>query len=163
MEVLRRKLEVVEKRYKKSQLDYERYAVVSISSIYGVDLLEDNVEECRHRLYDIFNAGYTRIYGPDCKDACRSSVRFILDRNILTGDALTLKAVGNGDEPIVFSEWSLVSGNMLKRRDYTLANLLAYQPMEGPNLFSDLGEEAFIPKPIAEYPLEHFLKLEKHV
>ncbi len=47
---------------------------------------------------------------------------------------------------IVFSEWSPVNGSLVKRRDYSLAHLLVYQPMEGPSLFSDLGEEAFIPK-----------------
>src|SRR5439155_12611950 len=49
--VLERKLAVVEKRYGKSQLDFERYAVLATSSIYGIDILEDNVRQCRHRLY----------------------------------------------------------------------------------------------------------------
>src|SRR5512139_4180031 len=49
--ILERKLAVVEKRYGKSQLDFERYAVLAISSIYGIDILEDNVRQCRHRLY----------------------------------------------------------------------------------------------------------------
>ncbi|MFW0885015.1 DNA methyltransferase, partial [Candidatus Acidulodesulfobacterium sp. H_13] len=47
VEILRRKLEVVKNRYKKSQSEYERYAVIAVSSIYGVDLLQDNVEEAR--------------------------------------------------------------------------------------------------------------------
>ena len=38
VEVLRRKLAVVDKNYKKSQLDYERYAVLAVSSLYGIDL-----------------------------------------------------------------------------------------------------------------------------
>ncbi|OAV71627.1 hypothetical protein Barb4_00504 [Bacteroidales bacterium Barb4] len=48
---------------------------------------------------------------------------------------------------------------MLKRRDYTMANLLQSQPMESPNLFSDLGDQAFIPTPVEDFPLVHFLKL----
>lgn len=52
-EVLRRKLAVVAERYGKSQLEYERYAFVAVSSIYGVDIMADNVEECRERLYGI--------------------------------------------------------------------------------------------------------------
>ena len=48
-EILRRKLEIVERRYKKSQLEYERYSITAISSIYGIDILEDNVQECRER------------------------------------------------------------------------------------------------------------------
>ena len=50
-EVLRRKLDVVGKRYGKSQLEYERYAFVAVSSVYGVDIMQDNVEECRERLF----------------------------------------------------------------------------------------------------------------
>ena len=49
IEVLRRKLAVVEERYGKGQLEFERYAIVAIGSIYGVDLLEDNAAECRVR------------------------------------------------------------------------------------------------------------------
>src|SRR5271156_1634216 len=48
--ILERKLRVVENRYGKSQLDYERYAILAMSSIYGIDILEDNVQQCRHRL-----------------------------------------------------------------------------------------------------------------
>lgn len=42
--ILKRKLEVVTYRYKKSQTDWERYAIIALSSIYGVELLQDNVE-----------------------------------------------------------------------------------------------------------------------
>src|SRR5262245_26188957 len=51
IEVLERKLRVVEARYAKSQLDYERQAVLAVSSIYGIDILEDNVRQCRQRLF----------------------------------------------------------------------------------------------------------------
>lgn len=158
VEILRRKLDVVKSRYKKNQLDYERYAVIAISSIYGIDLLLDNVEECRHRLLDIFEEQYQSLFKAKVKRECLDSVRFILERNIIQGDALTLTKP-DSDEPIVFSEWSAVNGSMIKRRDYTMANLLANQPIDEPNLFSDLGDKAFIPKPVAEFPLTHFLQL----
>ncbi len=85
VEILRRKLAVVESRYKKNQLEYELYAVIAISSIYGVDLLQDNVEEARIRLFDIFNEKYTAKYKNNCKEECRASIKFILERNILRG------------------------------------------------------------------------------
>ena len=46
-EILRRKLDVVERNYKRSQADYEKYAVLALMSMYGVDIMQDNVEECR--------------------------------------------------------------------------------------------------------------------
>ena len=47
-EILRRKLRVVAARYRRGRLDYERYGVLAVSSIYGIDILEDNVIACRY-------------------------------------------------------------------------------------------------------------------
>ncbi len=159
IEILRRKLAVIEARYKKSRLEYERYCVLGVGAIYGVELLEDNVLECRARLFKCFDNHYSALFKTEASEEFRDTIRFILALNILWGDALTLKTVDGEEAPIVFSEWSLVEGSKIKRRDYSMAHLLAYQPMDGPNLFSDLGEEAFIPKPVAEFPITHYLKL----
>ena len=158
--VLERKLGVVEKRYGKSQLDFERYAVLAVSSIYGIDILEDNIRQCRDRLYDIFDADfYSRLFKNRSRDKCREAVRFILGRNIIWGDALTLKKVGKNSDYIVFSEWSPVNGSMVKRRDFTFHGLLAHAGMKELPLFSDLGEEVFIPAPEREYNPVHFLEI----
>jgi SAM-dependent methyltransferase len=168
VEILKRKISVVENRYSKNQLDYERYAIIAISSIYGVDILLDNVQTCRDRLLGIFTHYYIKNYKNDFKPECLKSAEFILSRNILWGDALNLKTPDEKSEPIIFSEWSAVNGSMIKRRDFTLANLLEvdlhqyneqkYKPHEIP-LFSDEGDPAFIPQPIRDFPLIHFLKL----
>jgi len=165
VEILRRKLAIVENRYKKSQLEYERYAVIALSSIYGIDLLQDNVEEAQNRLFKIFDKQYTSFYKANCKEECRTSIKYILKKNILRGDALTLMTVGNGDKPIIFSEWSAVNGSMIKRRDFTLDNLLKAEAQKVPGgLFDDFYETdpAFLPKPIKEFPLTHFLKLAEY-
>jgi hypothetical protein len=150
---------VVEARYRKSQLEYERYAVLAISSLYGIDILQDNVAACRNRLSTTFDKRYTGIYRERSKDECRDAVRYILERNIIWGDALTLKTVGANPQPIVFSEWSFVNGSMIKRRDFTFHGLLEYEAIKELPLFSDLGEDVFIPKPQKEYPLVHFLRI----
>jgi hypothetical protein len=159
--ILERRLAVVEKRYSKSQLDFERYAVLAISSIYGIDLLEDNVRQCRHRLCGVFDRDfYSRLFKDRTRNECREAVRFILERNIIRGDALTLKTVGEKpDHYIVFSEWSPVNGSMLKRRDFTFHELLAHEGMKKLPLFSDLGDAVFIPTPAKEYPPVHFLEI----
>jgi len=59
-EVLRRKLIVVDSRYSKSQIEWERYSVIAVSSIYGVDILEDNAKECRDRLLGIYTDWYSK-------------------------------------------------------------------------------------------------------
>ncbi len=158
-EVLRRKQAIVEKRYKKSQLEYERYALVAVSSIYGIDILEDNVDECRASMFEIFDERYTKLFKGRCKESCRETVKFVLSRNISWGDALTLKTPDQNAKAIIFSEWSSVNSLLVKRRDFTLANLLENSPPEAGSLFEPLGDKAFIPTPIKEYPVKHFLEL----
>ena len=164
-EILERKLRVVEQRYKKSQLEFERNGVLAVSSIYGIDILQDNIEECHKRLFGIFDCTYGSVYKNTAKNGCRNAVRYILECNIIRGDALTLKTVGDNPQPIVFSEWSPVNGSMLKRRDFTMSMLMhSYLPDQQDlfpqrDLFSDLGEEAYIPRPVKEYPLIHFLRV----
>ena len=157
--ILERKLAVVEKRYGKSQLDFERNAILAVSSIYGVDILPDNVRDCRRKLFEVFDAYYTRLFKAAATDKCREAVRFILERNIIWGDALTLKTVGEKAGHIVFSEWSPVNGSMLKRRDFTFHGLLEHEGTKALPLFSDLGEDVFIPTPEREYPPVHFMEI----
>lgn len=157
--ILERKLAVVERRYRKSQLDFERYAVLAVSSLYGIDKLPDNVSECRKRLFDVFDRVYDGLFPKTSKAGCRDAVRFILARNVIWGDALDLKTCNEPRVPIVFSEWSPVNGSMLKRRDFTFHGLLAHEGMKQLPLFSDLGEDVFIPTPEEEYPPVHFLEI----
>lgn len=163
IEILRRKLQVVQKRYVKRQLDYECYAVLAVSSLYGIDILADNAEECRQRLYQTFDAAYTVLFGAKAKAACRETVLFILQRNIVHGDALSLQTVGENPQPIVFPEWSLVNGSLLKRRDFAFHEMLQQASMRELPLFSDLGEEVFILEPVKDYPPVHFLAIGSQV
>jgi hypothetical protein len=156
-EVLERKLQVVKNRYAKSQLDFERNAVLAVSSLYGIDILEDNVQQCRQRLFDIFDGAYTELYQSACREECRESVLFILHRNIIWGDALSLKTVGKNPQPIIFSEWSPVNGSMMKRRDFMLSYLLEKEHQF--QLFNDEDEAISLPLPVEEFPLVHFLKV----
>ncbi len=158
-EILERKLCVVESRYSKSQLDFERNAVIAVSSVYGIDILEDNVLESRKRLFDIFDQAYTRLFKKRTKEECRKAVKYILERNIIWGDAQTLKTAGNDPQLIVFSEWSPFNGSTLKRRDFTFHGLLDHAAIKDVPPFSDLGDDVFIPQPVKEYPLIHFLRV----
>lgn len=174
-EILKRKLEVVKNRYKKSADDYEKYSVIAVTSIYGVELLSDNAQECRQRLFDIWNKEYTK----NCKtanDTCRDSVRFILSRNILCGNALNMRT--DDDKEIIFSEWSLVTGDKIKRRDFRLDVLLRENDDEDNysmnfSLFDDTVENSnyweidpvtneVIPKPVKEFPLTDYRRLNQY-
>lgn len=155
-EVLRRKLEVVETRFKKNQIEWERQGLIAVSSIYGVDILEDNAEECRERLFTIFYRSYNNSFGSYMKLDFLKSVKFMLKRNIIWGDALNFTNPVT-QKPIVFSEWGLVPGDKIKRRDFVFKFLV--EETHQFSLFNDVGEAAAIDEPVREFPPVHYLKL----
>ena len=141
--ILQRKLSELRRKYKKSPHDYEKQSIVAIGSLYGVDIMNDNVIACRERLFAIWNAEYTGVCKSEASDEVREAARFIICRNVINGNALTLMCVdsdGNDTKaPIVFSEWTLISGTQLQRSDYTMADLLLYNDKD--TLFGALTEE----------------------
>lgn len=128
VEILTRKLAQVKRKYSKSHLDYEKNSLLAVSSLYGVDILLDNVIACRQRLFDIWHKEYKAICKKDQNEQTCQAIRFILSRNIVCGNALTLKCVDEHAndiaQPIVFSEWAFITESQLQRSDYTFAELL---------------------------------------
>ena len=146
IEILRRKLAVCEERVRRkrfSQLQYEKHDVGAVSSIYGIELLPDNAEACRQRLYRYFCEQYERLFGKQSKPACRRAVSYLLERNIIMGDALTYRRVDNPDEWILVSEWSFIGDGKVVRRDYSFSYLVATG--QGGDLFSDTPCDTFPP------------------
>lgn len=141
--ILRRKLSELRRKYKQSPRDYEKLSIVAIGSLYGVDILNDNVVACRERLFSIWDEEYTAHCKGEASDDARKAVRFIIDRNIINGNALTLMCVDTAGKdttaPIVFSEWTLINATQMQRSDYTMSDLLLYN--EEGTLFSALSED----------------------
>lgn len=173
-EILRRKLARCKQLYKRNPYDYERYSVLAVSSIYGVDIMQDNAAECRERLYKIWNSEYETICKKNCNNETRETIKYILLHNILCGNALTLMRVDDDqndtDVPIIFPEWSLLLGTKLKRRDFRLDVLLKAndKPEKQRSLLDDelskylsvnpvTGE--YMPEPIREYQAVHYKKI----
>jgi len=128
-EILRRKLEIVKQKYKKSSYDWERNSLLALGSMYGVDLLLDNCISCRNRLFEIWNKSYKSVCKKDCNDATREAAKFILSRNVVCGNGLTLMCVDeNGIDttvPIVFSEWTFPRNDaFIHRKDYVFDELV---------------------------------------
>ena len=197
-EVLRRKLAVVAQRYSKSLHGWERYAFVAVASLYGVEILTDNAQACRDRLFGMVEDAYA----PICKklavanapvansttgsvnaDRANSgsasagatpgfldAIRYVLAHNITCGNALSMRCVDaaqqDTEDPIIFSEWSLVTGDQVKRRDFRLdelvddeasrtgqAQLFSYDLVPHSEWAFDDETGAYIPEPIKEYSL----------
>ena len=156
-EVLRRKLNVVSKMYKRNQIQYERSAFIAVSSIYGLDIQQDNIIECKKRLFDIFDSEYTNLFKKTCKEKLRSSIQYVLEKNIICADALDFTNPIS-KQAVVFSEWSMVNDNYIKRSEYSFMFLV--QGTHQYSLFSDQSQKANIHEPVKEFPIQNFLELE---
>jgi hypothetical protein len=161
--ILERKLAVVERRYKKSQTEYEVNALIAIGSIYGVDIMKDNVQDCRTRLFGMFDEHYTRLYKKKTKDSIRNSIKAILKQNIVHGNALTYTTEGDHPKPLVFSEWVRPRHNgYIKRQDWQYEEIVT---KDDPSLFKESiirqedGKPVFRVRPVKTYPSVHMTKL----
>ena len=156
-EVLNFKLDILEKNYSKNQYEFEKFSIQIFTSIYGIDILEDNIISARERLFNQYFDLYNKKFKSNINQKLLDCIKYILKLNLVHADALSLKMV-KSDNFIIFSEWSLVN-DKIKRRDFEFKNLIDYAPFEKGTLFSDLGDEVIIPSPIKEYPLTHFLDI----
>jgi hypothetical protein len=136
---LKRKLITVQTRYGKSDFERRHHALFALMCIYGIELLKDNVEECRQNLLAIF-ADYLRV-SPD--DNWYRAGKAVLAVNVLQGDALTLTTTDG--KPIEFPEWGYLGSGKFQRRDFRYDALTQRSSIEG-TLFEVLEEhELFIP------------------
>jgi hypothetical protein len=146
VQVLRRKLAAVEMKFGKSDFEKRHYALLGLMCIYGIELLPDNIVECRANLLEIF-AEYLNLNESDDFYRTASSV---LEQNLVHGDALTMLA--RDGQPITFAEWGYIGKGKFQRRDFRFDVLTGSSAFsaEG-SLFAHLGKhEIFTPTKI--YP-----------
>jgi hypothetical protein len=146
VQILRRKLAAVELKYGKSEFEKRHFALHGLMCIYGVELLPDNIVECRNYLLEVF-AGYLGVNEAD--DMYRVA-SFVLSQNLIHGDALTM--LDNSKQPITFAEWGYLGKGKFQRRDFrfdVLTHSSAYS-QEG-SLFAHLGKHEIF-TPIKSYP-----------
>ena len=167
-EILSRKLEVVAKRYKKSPYDYERNSLLAVASLYGVDIMLDNVHECRERLFRVWERQYIKnVKKSERNNDIIESVLYVLNKNIICGNALTYHCVDeNADdigEPIIFSQWAFATGPMIKREDYVFEDLLNRDREKEEQLSLDMestdSDEGTLVK---VYPPIHYRRLKEY-
>ena len=146
VQVLRRKLAAVELKFGKSEFERGHYALFGLMCIYGVELLPDNIAECRANLLETF-AEYLKLDESD--DLCRAAA-YVLSQNLIHGDALTM--LTSTGEPITFAEWGYLGKGKFQRRDFrydTLTQSAAFS--EEGTLFADLGKHEIF-SPVRTYP-----------
>ncbi|HEY3783482.1 MAG TPA: DNA methyltransferase [Fimbriimonadaceae bacterium] len=117
VQVLKRKLAAVEAKYGRSDFERRHFALLGLMCIYGIELLEDNVAECRANLLDIFSE-YLNL---NDRDNLHHAASYVLALNLVHGDAM--KMIGTDGQPILFSEWGYLGKGKFQRRDFRLASL----------------------------------------
>ena len=139
--ILQRKLAAVEARFGKSDFEKQHYALLAVMCIYGIELLPDNIKECRENLLEIL-ADYLKVSESD--DAYRAASH-VLSVNIVHGDALKMRT-GDG-LPITFAEWGYLGKGKFQRRDFRFDMLTQSSAFsEEGSLFAHLGKhEIFTP------------------
>jgi transcriptional regulator with XRE-family HTH domain len=144
--ILQRKLAAVEARYGKIEFEKRHYALVALASLYGIELLADNIAECQANMLDIF-AQYLGLAEED--DLYRTASHF-LSTNLIHGDAMTMKDSDGG--PITVVEWSYIGKGKFNRRDFRLDVLTEMSSLRDEHsLFAGLGNHEIF-KPTKSYP-----------
>jgi hypothetical protein len=157
VKVLMRKLAAVELKYGKSDFERRHFALLALMCIYGIELLPDNIAECRANLLEIF-AGYINLQETD--DLYRAA-SYVLSQNLVHGDAM--KMVTHDGEALTFAEWGYLGKGKFKRRDFRLESLtqmsslrkidpkLNHNGREQTELFAEIASHEVF-QPTRDYP-----------
>lgn len=139
--ILQRKLAAVEVKFGKTDFEKRHYALLGLMCTYGIELLADNIAECRANMLEVF-AEYLNLEEPD--DLYRAAC-YVLTQNLIHGDALTMRTTD--ERPVTFAEWGYLGKGKFQRRDFRLDILsqMSALSQEG-SLFAHLGKhEIFAP------------------
>jgi hypothetical protein len=144
--VLQRKLAVVEAKYGKSEFEKRHYALLAVMCTYGIEILADNIAECRAKMLEVL-ADYLNV---DESDDVYRAAFYVLSENLVHGDALTMRM--HDGQPITFAEWGYLGKGKFQRRDFRLEVLtqMSSFSQEG-SLFAHLGKHEIF-TPLKAYP-----------
>ena len=154
IEILRRKLSLLSSI--KSQSEWEFQSLIAVGSCYGIDILFDNAEACRERLEAFVLDSHPASSSLSRESSYTRSLRYMLLKNIVCGDALTYRTADN--KPIVFCEWTPIAGSMqFARRDFQFDFLVTQSHQY--SLFDEQGEAQSFDEPVKSYPPVHYTQL----
>ena len=144
--VLQRKLAAVELKFGRSDFERRHYALLALMCTYGIELLEDNIAECRANMLEIL-ADYLKL---DESDDLYRAASYVLSQNIVHGDALKMRT--SDDELITFVEWGYLGKGKFQRRDFGFDDLATSSAFsEEGTLWAHLSRHEIF-TPIKTYP-----------
>lgn len=109
--ILERKLDIVAKKYSNNLSQYENFSLLALSTIYGIELLEDNAQNCTMNMFQIYYEKYRiqveRHNERPLNKKVLDSAKLIIASNISQGNFLT--RMTPSDNPIIFNEWTAIN------------------------------------------------------
>jgi N-6 DNA Methylase len=158
--ILQRKLAAVEARYGKSDFEKRHFALLALTCCYGIELLADNITECRANMLAVF-ASYLQL---DAQDELYRAASHVLSLNLIHGDAMKMTDADDG--PITIVEWGYIGKGKFQRRDFSLKSLTQAGELKEerqgyaaqPSLFATIGKHPVF-QPVASYPPKNLREL----
>lgn len=146
VQILRRKLAAVDRKYGTAEFERRHYALLGLMCVYGIELLPDNIAECRTNLLEVFAAHLQLAPSDDLYRAAST----VLGLNLVHGDALTMRA--HDGQPITFAEWGYLGKGKFQRRDFRFDSLTQSSAFSAEDsLFAQLGKHEIF-TPTKSYP-----------
>ena len=108
--ILERKLSAVIMQY--DERSWKTKSLIALSSIYGIEFLEDNLEVARSRMFLYYLDWYEQIFSTKLtsRSDIYKSAYYLIHKNIVRGNTLTQRHPVT-DELIWFNEWQLFKGH----------------------------------------------------
>jgi len=144
--ILERKLLMVAKKYSETIEQYENHALFALTTIYGIELLEDNSRYCVMNMYRTFFGAYSEQvskHESKKKKKVLDSANVIIKANNRLGNLLTRKNLYG--EPIIITEWKPVSlktkSIKVNRTEYSLDEIFDHETKQLGSIAREKVEE----------------------
>jgi hypothetical protein len=144
--ILKRKLAAVELKYGKNEFEKRHYALLGLMCTYGIELLTDNIAECKANMLEVF-AEYLQL---EETDDLYHAASHVLSQNLVHGDALTM--LTHEGQPMTFAEWGYLGKGKFQRRDFRLDALTQASAWKNENELFGTAERHDIFSPVKSYP-----------
>jgi hypothetical protein len=146
IKILQRKLDAVNKKYGQSDFENRHYSLLAVMSIYGIELLPDNIAECRHNVLQILS-NYLNL---DDDDLLYKAASYVLSQNLVHGDAMTMETNDGG--AITFAEWGYLGKGNFQRRDFRYDVMTLNSAVKSKNSLFSFTPEVEVYAPSKVYP-----------
>ena len=143
--ILERRLAQLAEQFSDDLVRFENFSLLAISSLYGIELLDDNLKKCLINLYITFHDFYKDFaskFNQQPKSNVEESAKTLIIINIVQGDFLKRTTITGS--PIIFSEWAphKIAKNtkhiQVLRTEYTLQEIFEKVELEPGSVYTPI-------------------------